>query len=393
MKHYIIFLALLMSMSSIRAQESNSIGSLLATIEQNNLELKALRHNNNAELLNMKAENTVSGPSIEFSPFYKRGLHTMPESELIISEEFDFPTRYRDRSKQTRLQEDVLRNTYNAKRNELLLEAEIITLDIIRLSQIRSLYDELLQEWQTMLDVLGKKSEDGSITALDVNRCRLEYSQTKKELLTTENELKNQTEKLRLLNGGQSLSVGITDFPNYEVEQDFETFLHQALQNNSQLQIAQAELRASEFASKTARRQWLPSINIGYRMNTSMGEKTNGMLVGASFPLFSVARNKKAANERLTSAQINLQQEQETTTQQLRTIYNQLTYIDQILSLGDKQVLDSTLTLLNKSLQQQHITITQYISEKNDIYSQLTDIIELQHQKAILCATLTKKLG
>lgn len=393
MKHYTILLTLLLSILSIRAQEQGSIQALLATIEQNNLELKALRHNQNAELLDMKAENTVGGPSVEFSPFYKRGLHTMPESELIISEEFDFPTHYRDRSKQISLHEDVLRNTYNSKRNELLLQAEIIALDIIRLSQIRTLLDAQLHECDTLLSVLNSEFHNGNVTSLETNKCRIEQSQIKKSIITTESELGNQLEQLRLLNGGQPLNVNIAQFPNYEVERDFETFLQQALQNNSQLQIAQAELKASEFGSKTARRQWLPSINIGYRMNTSMGEKVSGMLVGASFPLLSVARNKKAANERLASAQLTLQQEQQTTTQQLRSIYNQLTYIDQILSLGDQEVLNSTLALLNKSLQQQHITITQYISEKSDIYTQMTALIELQHQKAVLCATLMKKIN
>lgn len=388
LRKYAILLVILISSACLHAQEQNSIDELLNTIEQNNLELKALRHGQKAELLDMKAENCVGGPSIEFSPFYKRGLHTMPESEFIISQEFDFPTQYRDRMRMQKLQEDVLQNTYNTKRNELLLQAEIIALNIIRLTQIQSLLNEQLLELDTLLTVLDKELQSGNATALDMNKSRIEHSQTKKELIMTESKLTSQFEELRLLNGGQDLCLNITHFPNYEIAGDFDTFLHQAMHSNSQLQIAQAQLKASEFESKVACRQWLPSINIGYRMNTSMGEKLSGMLIGVNFPLYSVARHKKAANERLESTRLILQQEQETVTQQLRSIYNQLTCIDQVLSLGDLEVLDSTLRLLNKSLAQKHITLVQYLSEKNDIYNQLTDLIELQHQKAMLCATL-----
>lgn len=388
MKHNIILFALLLCTLNLQAQQPGSIEALLSTIEQNNLELKALRHSHKAELIDMKAENSVSGPSVEFSPFYKRGLHSLAESELIISEEFDFPTHYRDRSRQTRLQEDVLNNQYNAKRRELLLEAELLALDAIRINQTRQLVQEQLNTSDSILLILEKHLSNGDATALDVNRTKIQHSELQRSLITTESELTKLFEQLRILNGGQPVEVNLSQFPNYKLDNDFDSFAQLALQNNSSVQIAQAEVKMSEHLSKMSRRQWLPSLTVGYRMNTSMGEAVSGMLVGASFPLFSAASKKKAANERLASAQLTLQQEEETTIQQLRSIYNELRSIDKIIGLNDTVVLQSTLTLLDKSFEQKQITYHTYISEKAEIYAKLNDLVELRYQRARILASL-----
>ena len=74
--------------------KSQPIDELLQQIERNNKSLQALRQENEAARQEIRSQNNLEDPSVEYSPFYTKGTDGMSSSELVVSQGFDFPTRF-----------------------------------------------------------------------------------------------------------------------------------------------------------------------------------------------------------------------------------------------------------------------------------------------------------
>ena len=96
MKRFLIAVSLVIM--AFTASADNSVDDVLKQIAQNNLTLKALQHDNEADVLDIKAENSLDGLSVEYSPFFRSGYSGVAESELVVSQEIQFPTKYADRN-------------------------------------------------------------------------------------------------------------------------------------------------------------------------------------------------------------------------------------------------------------------------------------------------------
>ena len=79
--------------------QAQTIDDVLRQVEQNNKELQAQTHATLASKLEVQAENNLEDPSVEYSPFYTRGITGMSSSELVVTQGFDFPTLYGARRK------------------------------------------------------------------------------------------------------------------------------------------------------------------------------------------------------------------------------------------------------------------------------------------------------
>ena len=141
---------------------------------------------------------------------------------------------------------------------------------------------------------------------------------------------------------------------------------------------------------KVQKNEWLPNISLGYRRNTEQGEAINGVLVGVSFPLYSNSRQMKAARERKESAELQVAQAKHEAVATLRSSYEQLQGLQQVIDHSDVKLLQESLTLFAKALQQGEITALAYYVEINSIYEKLQRHIDLHCQSVKLLAELHK---
>ena len=132
MKRYLIAISAMLATLTAAATGTDSIGDILRQIAANNLTLKAQAHESEADVLDIKADNALGGPSVEYSPFFKKGYSGVVESELVVSQEFKFPTKYKDCSRLAGMQRNAGQQQLLKQRRDILLEAELICLDIRR---------------------------------------------------------------------------------------------------------------------------------------------------------------------------------------------------------------------------------------------------------------------
>lgn len=382
--------SVLLLLTSANAYAQSSIADILSSVEKSNLRLQSLKHSNEADVLDLRADNALAGPAVEYSPFYSKDYSGVASSELIISEEIDFPTKYANRRKQADLKSEILDNEYAAARRDILLEAELLCLDIIRSNKLNALLRQRMERAETVIALYDKKMKAGDADILTYNKAKMEKMTVANAQAEAESEQQELLRALQTLNGGKSITLTATDFPERTIDIDFPTFMQHSLSINPDILAAQSNVKASEHDVASSRQSWLPSIKAGYRRNTAEREAQNGFMVGASFPLFSTSSAVKAAKQRQLSAQLALDDSRQQAEAELRSRYDELLHLRKSIDQMDNSLLTETISLLDKALNYGQINALEYYTEIDNIYSTLLSNIDLQHRYHKLLATLYK---
>lgn len=388
MKRYLI--ATIVAFSTYSIALADNIGDVLKQVASNNLTLQALAHDNQADVLDIKASNSIGGPSVEYSPFFTKGYSGVAESELVVSQEIDFPTKYAARNKQAKMQNIVGEQLLIKQRRDILLQAQLLCIDLIRLNQTLIMLHERLANSETLLQMYQKRMDAGDANALELNKVKLDCMEVRTLVNEAQGERTSLLQQLRQLNGGKPIDVIDTVLPEYPQITNFESYRALALASDADVAVAQTALRAADMNLKLQKNEWLPNISFGYRRNTEHGEGINGFLVGVSFPLYSNSNNVKAARQRRESAELQVMQAQNEAEATLRTNYEQLQGLQQVIDHSDVKLLQESLTLFAKALQQGEITALVYYVEINSIYEKLQRHIDLHCQSVKLLAELHK---
>ena len=311
MKRYLI--ATIVAFSAYSAALADTVGDVLKQVAANNLTLQSLAHDCQADVLEIKAGNALAGPSVEYSPFFTKAYSGVAESELVVSQEIDFPTKYAARNKQAQMQQTVGDQLLAKQRRDILLQAQLVCIDLIRLNQTLTMLRERLANSETLLQMYEKRMEAGDANALELNKVKLDCMEVRTLVSETQGERTALMQQLRQLNGGKPLDVTDTELPDYPQITNFEEYRTLALAADADVAVAQTALRAADMNLKVQKNEWLPSISFGYRRNTEQGEGINGFQVGVSFPLYSNSSNVKAARQRRQSAALQVTQHHDTT--------------------------------------------------------------------------------
>lgn len=377
-----LFLCLLIASSTL-SHAQNSIDNILKSVAENNIELKALQSDNQATVFEMKSENVLAGPSIEYSPFFTKGYSGVASSELIVSEEFDFPTKYSQRKKQAALERDVLDSEYKVREREILLKARQLCYDIIEQNQRIDLLTQRHKQSDSIAILLQKRMDAGDANALELNKAKMERMQSAQELVEAQNLRKEYLQQLQSLNANKAVTLDDKELP--EISSTLPSTFSTSLPS---VQSAESSLSASVHNESISRQSWAPSITMGYRRNTEEKTSLNGFLVGMSFPLFNTQNKVKAAKQRRQSAELRLDQARQEAEVEQHSRYQRLTELRSVMDHSDIQLLKETLPLLDKALYHGQINALQYYAEYNDLYDKILKHISLHCQYLKLYAEL-----
>lgn len=387
MKTTIIFAAALAFGMNAGAQ---SINDILKSVEQNNKELQAMNERGKALALDIDAQNNLSDPSIEYSPFFAKGVSGVASSELVVKQGFDFPTLYAARSKSGKLQKDVVNLDYLASRCNILLSAKQLCLDLILLNQEHELLEKRRKNAEELLAMYEKRMKNGDATILELNKVKMDRMNVQTEV--TQNEAAHQTalQSLLALNGNMPLEFDQTDYPISQDVVDYEALYDKAVASELTLRSARADVLASEQNVKVNKQNWLPKFEVGYRRNTDGSDASNGFMVGASFPLFSGRNKLKSAKAKLQESTLQLDNVKVQTENNVRSKVNEMKQLRKAADTYDTALLNSTLDLLRKAVEGGELSIIEYYVEADAIYKNLQTQMQLENQYQKAYAELTK---
>ncbi|WP_102408601.1 TolC family protein [Parabacteroides bouchesdurhonensis] len=390
MKQYIIVVSLVLTAFSAGAQ--TSIDEVLRSIETNNKDLQANGQLTTAMKLETKLDNNLPDPSVSYTHQYgnKEGMGI--QGELVASQSFDFPTVYAQRSKLSKTKSVALDRQHADFRQQILLQAKTVCLDLVLLNQQKSLSDLRLQNARQLADLYEKRLSTGDANILETNKINLELLNAQNEARMNEAARVAKLQELATLNGGIAINFTDTVYAPVQDVLSFEDFKVEAMAANPQLLSLQSAQTAALRQINVNKAKGLPGFELGYRLNTATGgERFNGFLVGVSIPLFSNRNNVKQAKAQSLYADLQLESTSYTVESELHQLYNQSTALKTSMDEYSR-VLNSqnNLALLNKAIQTGQISMIEYFVDVTTYYQSMQNYMQLQNEYQKVMAQLYK---
>lgn len=361
-------LILLSLTSCLLPSHAQSITTLLATIEQNNLQLRAARETKAAEAADREALNVLGPTSVEYSPFFHARYPGIVSSELIATQEFDYPTLYAQRRESARLQQHLGELEYRTLRRDILLEAAECCNGLIAARDNANLINRRLAAADSLLAIVEKRLDYGHATIIDLNRIRMDRMSLTAEAAESATTTLRLCQQLQRLNGDQPLSLTIDELTPITDAADIGTTTS-CVTPDEPLEVltAEAALSATRHELQMSRKSWLPTFTAGFRINTEQRDANGGFVVGVSFPLFGNAKKQKAARLHHSAAQLQLADAQAEAENRQRRLAAQAESLRRTLAAYDQSLMEETLQHLLHAVLSGEVTIAEYYTESQRV--------------------------
>lgn len=370
--------------------QAQTVDEVLSQIERNNKELQAQEQTIRASKLEVQAENNLEDPSVEYSPFYTRGISGMSSSELVVTQGFDFPTLYAARRQSGKWKQEVLDRQLRIFRRDILLNAKNLCLDLILYNQKQILLVQRKKNADELLVLFEKRLKEGDVGVLDVNKIKMELMNVQTEVVQNEAAHRSALQQLLAMNGNLPLEFTENTYPSLPELDSYNELYDEIMSTDATLLVADANVRAAEKELKVNRQSWLPKFEVGYRRNTSLDEKSNGFLVGGSLPLFSNRKKGKIVQAQVTSAKLQVENARLQAEAQVQSRYNEICKLREAMQAYDVGLMYKTLDLLNEAVKTGQLSIIEFYTEADNVYQNLQAYMELENQYQKLMADIYK---
>ena len=156
------------------------------------------------------------------------------------------------------------------------------------------------------------------------------------------------------------------------------------------LLAADADAQAAQEELKVNRQSWLPKIEVGYRRNTSLDEKSNGFLIGGSLPIFSNRKKGKIARAQALSARLRLDNARLQAEAQTQSLFNEMQQLREAMKAYDVVLMHKTLRLLQDAVRAGQLSIIDFYVEADNVYKNLQAYMEVENRYQKLMAEIYK---
>ncbi|MFO8147360.1 MAG: TolC family protein [Gillisia sp.] len=286
--------------------QDKNIEEVLNEIEQNNTELKGYKSFIESQQLENRSNNNLPDPQLSgyYMPFGNNATGDYTEYE--ISQSFEFPTVYGARSKWNDLKSTQLQTSYAKKRQEILLSAKELLIEIAFSQKQKAIETERKTQSKQVFEQIQELFNKEQIGILDLNKAKIAWIQEQFVVQQIESEIQILLSKLKTLNGGKAIDDSLEAGISLPIEVGKEEGLWQEkIANDPALQ----ELKAAETASlqkvTLEKNKVLPNIAVGYNYQGVSISNYSGFYGGISIPLWSSKNKVKAAQANYDYQQSN----------------------------------------------------------------------------------------
>lgn len=369
-----------------------SMEEVLRSVEANNKDLRANSRLIQSQKLEARLDNNLPDPSVSYTHQYgnKEGLGI--QGELVASQSFDFPTVYAQKHKLSKAKSVGYDQQGVAFRQQILLQAKDICLDLVLLNQQKDLLETRLRNAEQLSALYATRLQTGDANILETNKINLELLNAKTEARMNETARMGKLRELATLNGGDEIHFTDTTYTVSGELLSLEALKAESMEADPQLRILRNDQLSALRQLSVNKAKGLPGFELGYRLNTAAGgERFNGFLVGVSIPLFSNRNYVKQAKAQNLYTELQLESTRFTVENELRQLYNQSVALK--ASMDEYQTVlksQNNLALLNKAIQSGQISMIEYFVDVTTYYQSMQNYLQLQNQYEKTIAQLYK---
>lgn len=364
----------------------NDVDSVVKQVERNNKSIQSNKKYWEAKQAEFKTGLTPYDPQVEYDYLFGSPAGAGNQKDFSVTQRLDFPTVYKRKKElsnqqvaQTTLQQQVYRQ-------DILLEAKLLTLQLIYLNKKGAELNRRLINTQKLVQDYQKKLNKGDVIILDVNKAKLQLLNIKNETALNENEKQILLTKISEMNGGIAISISDTTYPLLPAIPDFETLDSTIEANDPIIKVYEQEKKIIQQEITLQKAMNLPKIEAGYHSQGILGQSYRGIHAGITIPLWENKNKLKATKSNLDYAFSSAETHRVEHRLENKQHYVQLDV--RLKMVQEYKDLLSTLnntTLLNKALALGQITIIQYFYEESFYFTAYDKYLqaEWEYQQAV----------
>jgi outer membrane protein, heavy metal efflux system len=367
----------LFTVIDINAQ--TSIESVLASISKNNKKLIAHDSYWKAKDLEYQTGLTLYNPKVDLDYLIGTPSNAGNQTDFAITQSFDYPTVYKNKKKLSEEQRKQSAFQLTAERQEVLLEAKLICIELIYRNKLNAELDLRKQNTQKWLSNFEKSLDKGQGNIMDVNKAKLqliEINTAYQENLALVSQL---NQKLTALNGGESIQFVATSYTSMSINNDFETIQKEIESNDPVRKLLEQQKVISQSEITLAKSLNKPKFEAGYHFQAILGQRFNGAHVGCVVPLWENRNKVETRQAELLYNTAQIDDHRNAYYYELKEKYDRMAYLKN--SLDEYQKLFSSLNnvaLLDKSLSLGQITTLEYFVEMTYYYEALKSYLRTE---------------
>lgn len=347
MKHILLTVFSLVA-ASLFAKEM-PFKEIVVALDNYNPQIQIARAKIESNQISMRTERNLEDPSVEYLLLSPGSANDM---ELVVSQEFAFPTKYARMKKAEKLAYKRDSLEYELTRKEVIASAYEICAEIIYLNQILEMDSIRYEMSRVNYEKLKRGMEEGKYNILEVNEGQIGMITAFSNYSETRRSLSENTLQLNALAGNNTtLKINDREYPQNLKDCSRKSTIME------ELIAVEAEINAQQM--KVAKAESHPSLSAGYKMVKS-GETAHGFVVGSSIPIFSARGKKQLVRAESTVSNLELSQRAAELDASLNNELNRVEEYVKLTSMYDKDMFDQTLQLLKKTLDSGRITEIEY---------------------------------
>ncbi|MBQ4502429.1 MAG: TolC family protein [Alistipes sp.] len=388
MKH--IILSIVFTAVSIVAWGQDIFTPVLQQIEENSTTLQALQQQMEADKLQNKTGLTPDNPEVSFGYLWGNPATIGNRKDVSVSQSFDFPTAYVQRSRLSNLQNNSVEYRYRTEHMQLLLSAKELCIELIYNNMLREMYAVQVENARRIAEAYESLLQKGEANRLEYNKAALNYATMENELKRIDLERERLTADLTALNGGQPIVFDATAYAVPALPADFEQWYKDAEANNPSLQYLRSEVEVAARQVKLSQAEGLPKMAVGYMSEFVAGERFQGVTVGVSIPLWQNKNRVKQARAAALASERVAEDSRVQYYNHLRSLYNQAVGLQQSVALYTSSLGEnSSDKLLLKAFEKGELSLLEYLLEMEYFYECFQKRAAAERDLAHLLAELT----
>ena len=369
----------------------SNIDLILMQVEANNKSIVTNKKYWDAKRLEYKTGLTPYDPQVEYDYLFGSPVGAGNQKDFSLTQRLDFPTAYKRKkelSKRQTVQTEIQQNVF---RQDILLEAKLLLLDVIYMNKKRVELSRRLVQTKQLLSDYEKKLEKGDVIILDVNKTKLQLLNVKNDDVLNQNDRQIALTKLRELNSGIAVDVIDTLYPAISVIPDFEILDSTIEANDPLIKLYEQENLIQQQQLALQKAMNLPKIETGYHSQGILGQNYRGFHSGITIPLWENKNRVKAAEANLEHVTANADRHRLEHRMENMRLYEQLEIRKNTMEEYSQLVSSINNTaLLDKALRFGEITIVQYFMDQAYYFTAYDKYLQLEREYHKAIAELYK---
>lgn len=387
----IIFSMLPMLIFAIGVNGQSSIDSVLVYIEKNNKTIIAHTKYWEAKELEYQTGLTPDNPKVEFDHLIGTPSNAGNQTDFAVTQSFDFPTAYSRKKQLSKEQIKQKEFQLAANRQEVLLEAKLICIELIYRNILKSELTNHRQNTEKWLFAFQRSMEKGEGNIMDVNKAKLQLIEVKaafQKNLSISNQL---NQKLTALNGGLPIQFSDSSYASPPNLLDFQTLKNEIESKDPIRKYMEQEKVIGQSEVELSKSLRLPKFEMGYYYQALLGQRFNGVHFGLTIPLWENRNTVETKQAELIYNEANLQEHINKKYYDVKQKYEHMTKLK--ITMDEYQTLFASINsaeLLDKSLSLGEISTIEYFMEMSYYYEALKNYLKTQMEYHKVVAELYK---